>query len=568
MRAATATGGAPADPPTAVATPHGPDLAPRAPADPRGTDLHTFDLLATGGAVLDGTGSPARRADVGIRDDRIVLVGEAPAGSTARETLDCTGLLVTPGFVDLHSHADFTIRGVPRADACIRQGVTTLVTGNCGSSPFPTDPEHSQALSMTMRRGDGSDPSTVWLNFAGFARDVEAAGPSVNIAALVGHAALRIAVVGTDMRQATGDEIAAMRALLAEAAAQGVFGLSTGLIYAPGSFADTDEVVALATEAGAAGLLYSTHMRDEGDRLLEAVAEAVQTARRGAVRLQISHLKAMGPANHGKVREALALIDAARAEGLDVACDVYPYTASSTRLTSRLPDWAMDGGPDALLDRLADPQIRAAIAAELRAKTGRTFLPEGTVLAAMPEGRYSDWTGSSLQEFADHEQIDPAEAALTVLHAHQANVWIINHAMAQADVDTVLRHESCALGSDGWELDLSGGGHPHPRHFGAFARALGELTRERSLLTLPEAVRKMTTLPASRLGLTDRGQLTDGAHADLAVLDPAAITDTATYAAPLSYARGVRHVVVNGRTVLRDGDFTEHRPGRVLRRHA
>ncbi|MFD0431227.1 hypothetical protein ACFQ60_39900 [Streptomyces zhihengii] len=251
-------------------------------------------------------------------------------------------------------------------------------------------------------------------------------------------------------------ELDAMRALLATAAEQGAFGMSTGLIYAPGSFAGTDEITALAAEAARRGLLYATHMRDEGDKVTEAVEEALEVARASGVRLQISHLKAMGPANHGKVRTALALIDAAAAEGLDVACDVYPYTASSTRLTSRLPDWAMDGGTDALVDRLADPGTRARVLDDLRPAVGRTFLPEGVVLAMTGPGRYSDRIGDSIADIARDEGVEPAEAVLEVLAAHRGEVMIVNHAMAEDDVDTVLRHPGSAVASDGWVLNAPG----------------------------------------------------------------------------------------------------------------
>ncbi|MCQ8194291.1 N-acyl-D-amino-acid deacylase family protein [Streptomyces rugosispiralis] len=530
--------------------------------------MYEFDVLAVGGTVIDGTGGPTRRADVGIRGDRIVLLGRAAPGATAREVLDCTGHVVAPGFIDLHSHADFTVCDTPSAEACVRQGVTTIVTGNCGSSPFPITPERRHALDTTLARGGSSSAEMPWEDFAGFAHAVEQAEPCVNLAALVGHSALRIAAVGTELRPATADETAHMCALLVRAAEQGVFGLSTGLIYAPGSFAGTDEVVALATEARRAGLLYSTHIRDEGDHLVEAVTEALDTARRSGVRLQVSHLKAMGPANHGKVHEALALIESAAAEGLDVACDVYPYAASSTRLTSRLPDWALDGGLDALLARLDNPKTREAIAAELRAKTGHTFLPEGTVIAAMPPGRYSSWVGGTVQDIAVATGRDPAEASLDVLRAHQAQVWIVNHAMSEADVDTVLRHPLSAVVSDGWELDTATDGHPHPRHFGTFARVLARYTRDRRILTLQDAIRKMSALPAARLGLTDRGTVSEGTVADLTVFDPKTVSDTATYDAPLCYAEGTRHVLVNGRPVLRDGAFTAHRPGMVLRKTA
>ncbi|SFJ27695.1 N-acyl-D-amino-acid deacylase [Amycolatopsis sacchari] len=518
-----------------------------------------LDVLLRGATVADGTGAPPRRADVGIRGDRIALVGETTEG--ARETVDCAGLVLAPGFVDLHSHADFSIRQAPVAEACLRQGVTTIVTGNCGSSPFPGVPGGDASLTTISERD-----AAVWPDFAGFAAAVEESEPAINVAALAGHAALRSAVAGNELRELTAEELARVCELLAEQARQGVFGFSSGLIYAPGSFAPPQELVALAETAARAGLLYSTHMRDEGDHLLDAVEEALETARRTGVRLQISHLKAMGPANHGKVREALSRIRQARTEGLDVACDVYPYAASSTRLSSRLPDWALDGGLPALVSRLHDGETRARIREELDARIGRTVLPEGTVLAALPPGPYRKWVGSSLAEIAAAEGRPPADTALDVLREHAGDVWIVNHAMAESDVDTVLADELSAIASDGWVLDTGQGGHPHPRHFGTFARALGEYSRERGVVGLAEAVRKCSALPAGRIGLTDRGTIAEGMVADLTAFDAGTVIDTATYEAPLCYATGTSHVLVGGRFALRDGEVTRERPGRVLRR--
>ncbi|WP_197284982.1 N-acyl-D-amino-acid deacylase family protein [Sciscionella sediminilitoris] len=523
-----------------------------------------FDVLLRGATVVDGTGNPPRRADLAVTGDRIALIGEA-GRTEARTVLDCSGLVLAPGFIDLHSHADFTIAGHPGAESYVRQGVTTIVTGNCGSSPFPSVDGRDAALTAIMAREGSDEAELTWPDFAGFASAIDAAGPAVNLAPMVGHAALRVAAAGTEHRELTAEELGFMRQLLADAAHQGAFGLSTGLIYAPGSFAATEEVVALATEAAAHDLLYSTHMRDEGDALLDAVDEAIGTARRSGVRLQVSHLKAMGPANHGKVADALRRIESARAEGIDVACDVYPYAASSTRLSSRLPNWALDGGFAGLVHRLRDEESYARIAAELTAKTGRTFLPEGTVLAALPEGPYSGRIGATLATIAAERGRPAAETALDILAAHEGNVWIVNHAMAESDVDTVLGHERSAIVSDGWVLDVHNAGHPHPRHFGTFARAIGRYHRDRGVLGLSEAVRKLTSLPAARIGLTDRGILAEGRIADITVFDPETITDTASYANPLAYARGTEHVLLGGRFALTGGE-PGGRHGTVLRK--
>ncbi|MFF8410114.1 N-acyl-D-amino-acid deacylase family protein [Streptomyces omiyaensis] len=522
-----------------------------------------YDVLITGGTVIDGTGAAPRRADLAVRGGRIVHVGEPAPTATTTTVLDAAGLTVTPGFIDLHSHADFSVLAMPDAEACLRQGVTTLVTGNCGLSPFPQAPDEGRDAA-----GPGTPAGGRWYDLDAFAAAVDEARPALNIAPLIGHGALRTAVMGTGRAPAGDAELASMRALLATAAAQGAFGMSTGLIYAPGSFASTDEIVALAREAAAHDLLYATHMRDEGDHLIEAVREALDVATASRVRLQISHLKAMGPANHGAVDTALAMIDTAVRDGLDVACDVYPYTASSTRLTSRLPDWAMDGGPAALLERLADPETRERILAGLRPAVGRTFLPEGVVLAMMGPGRYSDRIGDSIADVARDEDVEPAAAVLNVLAAHRGEVMIVNHAMAEDDVDTVLRHPSSAVASDGWVLHAPGDGHPHPRNFGTFARVIGHYVRENRVLELADAVRKMTSLPASRLPLPDRGTLAPGQVADVVVLDPATVTDRATFADPWQYATGVRDVLVAGECVLRGGEVTGARPGRALRRDA
>ena len=515
---------------------------------------HEYDILILGGTVIDGTGADPRVADVGVRGDRIVFVGQAPDDARAQTTIEAVGLVVAPGFIDLHSHADFTIESVPAAHACVRQGVTTVVTGNCGNSAFPAP--------------------ALGVDFESYAARVEATEPAVNLAALVGHGALRTAVVGADRRAATAEEKARMADLLDVAAHQGTFGLSTGLIYAPGSFADTDEVTALADVAQAHDLLYATHLRNEGDGLLEALDEALDVAVRTGVRLQISHLKAMGPPNHGKVRDALARIDDARASGLDVACDVYPYTASSTVLTSRLPDWAMDGGNVRLLERLQDTDTSARIADELEGSADWGFLPDAVVLASLPAGRYSEFVGCNLREVAKRTDRTPAQAMLDVLRQHQAQVWIVNHAMAEDDVRTVLRHPRAAVGSDGWELTTECEGSPHPRHFGSFARILKEYCHDNTtrgaalgaVLSLPEAIHKMTAFPAARLGLTDRGMLVPGQIADVAVFDPDEVADTATYLAPKSYALGTRAVLVNGIPVLMEGEQAPARPGRVLRK--
>ncbi|MEY8041450.1 amidohydrolase family protein [Saccharopolyspora cebuensis] len=518
-----------------------------------------FDTVITGGEVVDGTGAPRRRRDVGITGGRIAEISPGPL--TGGTVVDAAGQVVAPGFIDLHSHADYTLQAAPAATTQIRQGVTTLITGNCGHSPFPVrDVELLRRASILGDAGMSWD----WRDAAGFRRTLDGTAPAVNVGLQVGHHAVRLAVLGDADRAPDADELAAMCALVAEAGRQGAVGFSTGLIYAPGVFADAAEVRALVATAARAGLLYSTHVRDESSGLLDAVREAIEAAEAGGARLEVSHLKATGPGNHGAVVEALALIDAARERGLDVAADVYPYAASSTALVSRLPSWALAGGRAALLARLADPAVRDRIAREVRASFGHDADPEGIVLADLPAGPYRGSTGRSIADIGRAEGTDPAEAALRVLAAHDAEVTIVHHGMSEADVDTVLRHPEVSVASDGWTLTERGAGRPHPRSFGTFARVLGRYVRERGVLDLEEAVRKMTSLPASRLRLADRGVLAPGAVADVVVFDPATIVDRATYEQPWQLATGCTAVLVGGVPALLAGEPTGRTAGRVL----
>ncbi|TCO40171.1 N-acyl-D-amino-acid deacylase [Kribbella antiqua] len=508
----------------------------------------------TGGLVVDGTGAEPVAATVLVDGGRITAVlppGEEPSGA---ELIDATGNIVAPGFIDLHSHADFTAESSPQASTQLYQGVTTLVTGNCGWSPFPiTDLDQMKAGTAFL----GTDLSWSWHDVAGFTNAL--GNLAINLGLQVGHSALRLAVMGSAERAPSPAELQQMQNLLREAADQGAVGFSTGLIYAPGAFADSAEVAALVATAGECGLLYSTHIRNEAAQLLDALDEAVEAARAAGARLEVSHLKASGKANHGLVGAALERLDQARADGVDVGWDVYPYDASSTTLTTWLPTWAMDGGTAGLLARLADRAERQRIAAEMELDA------PAIVIASLPPGKYDDCRGLSVADIAQRDEVDPAEAILRILEHHQAAVSIINHTMSEADVVTVLRHPMTSIASDGWILSATGSAHPHPRNFGTFPRVLGRYTRDLGVLTLPEAIRRMTSLPASRLGLSDRGVVKPGAVADLVVLDPARVADKSTYDDPWQLSVGVEHVLVSGESVLTNGTPTGARPGRVLR---
>jgi N-acyl-D-amino-acid deacylase len=526
-----------------------------------------LDLKIAGGTVLDGTGAPARRADVGITGDRIEAVGDL-AREPAGRTLDVAGLTVTPGFIDIHSHSDWRLWGNRRAESKIRQGVTTEVVGNCGFSPAPVSDEfRAEMRGFALYVPEGMDFS--WNSTADYLRRYEDEGVALNVVQLIGHGTLRLAAMGFARRPPTAREQATMERLMDQSMADGAAGLATGLIYAPGSYAATDEIVGIAKRAGGSRRgIYASHIRGEGATLLDAVREAIQIGREGGLPVQVSHIKAAGRAHWGRVADALALIDAARAEGLDVRADVYPYVASSTSLRTLMPDWVLEGGIEAMLGRLTNPVLRARIRAEISGGAG--ILSRGIgwddVMIAYAPAR-PDAQGRRVSEIAAARGQDPLEAAIDLLVDEEGRGSVILFQLDEGDFRRALAHPQVMIGSDGSSLAVEGvmsTGQPHPRSYGTFPRVLGHYARDEKIITLPEAVRKMTGLPADRLGLADRGVLRVGARADVVAFDATRIIDRATYEAPHQYAAGVSHVLVNGRLVVEGGEHTGALPGRVL----
>ncbi|WP_413334551.1 N-acyl-D-amino-acid deacylase family protein [Brevibacterium sp. GP-SGM9] len=537
-----------------------------------------FDLLITNAQIIDGTGSPGFHGEVGVRDGRIAHISQtleaasnrdadAAHDDRARLTIDAHGQVLAPGFIDLHSHADFSVMADPAAQTQLLQGVTTALVGNCGSSPFP-----AKSVAQIQRDNAHLDAEFTgeWTGARGFSEAVEDAAPGINIALQVGLSSIRSYVMGPIDAAADSRQLDAMRSQVAAAAEAGVYGFSSGLIYAPGMYSQPDEVAALVAEAAENDLLYSTHMRNESHSLLAAVDEAIDAATVAGARLEISHLKAMGPENYGSPALALERIEKAREGGLDVKADVYPYTASSTRLTSRLPGYAMDGGQDALLARLADPGQRPKIAKDMAARFGKDIDPEGVVIAALGAGDTEDdytWAiGESIAQIGRKVGCSAEEAAMRVLSAHGASVGIVNHAMDPEDVARVLSHPLVSVASDGWILRPEGEGMPHPRSFGTFVRVLGKYVREDGLIPLEEAVRKMTSQPAERLRMEDRGVIAQGKIADIAIFDAASVRENSTYNDPWQLASGLSTVIVAGNIAVKDGQVTGQRYGNVLRK--
>ncbi|MEW6399056.1 MAG: D-aminoacylase [Bacillota bacterium] len=531
-----------------------------------------LDLVIRGGMVVDGTGNPWVRADVGIGGGRIAVVGHLD-GVRAQQVLDATGMVVAPGFVDIHSHSDLALLVDGRALSKVLQGVTTEVVGNCGLSAAPLQGPAVEYLQDTARHLADHLPWN-WRTVDEYLGELDRRGVSVNVATLVGHRTLRVGVMGQKARPASPDEVAAMASLLDEALYQGAWGLSTGLAYAPGSWADQGELVELCRVAARHRSFYSSHIRDEEGGVVEAVREALEVSRLSGEPVQISHHKGVGRHHRGRAEDTLGLIGRYRLRtGVDVSFDVYPYTAASTWLSAYLPAWAVEGGRSTLLERLARPEDRARIREGMRKELFEGHDPptvwrEFLVARVGPAGGHPG-EGKSLAEIATSRGRDPYETAFDLLVEGEGLVQVIRFETTEAEVMTLLRHPLSLIGSDGSALATEGPlavGHPHPRNFGTFPRVLARYVRERGVLSLEEAIRKMTSGPAGRVAIRQRGLLLPGMWADVVVFDPNRIRDTATYREPKRYPVGIAWVLVNGQVVVEAGRHTGALPGTVLRR--
>jgi len=496
-----------------------------------------FDLLIVNGRVLDGSGNPWRRADVGITGDRIAAVGSLKGAKAAR-TIDAAGRIVAPGFIDAHSHAAEALTREPLRDAraLVAQGVTTIIGNPDGGGPVDLAAQRAALLK---------------------------GGIGVNAGLLIGHGSVRSNVMGAADRAPSEEELARMRALVTRAAGEGALGLSSGLFYAPGSFAKLDEVIALAREAGG---VYASHIRDEGNYsigVIAAVQEVIDVADQAGVRGIVTHIKALGPDNWGLGAAAATRIELARARGVDVLADQYPYAASSTSLGAAIvPRWAQAGGGEQFRARLADAATRARIIAEMRENIRRRGGAASIVIASHARNRALE--GQPLDQIAEARQ-QPAElAALALVEAGGASIVSFN--MSDEDLLALMRRPWMMTSSDGG-LTLPGEGRPHPRNNGAFTRKLAHYALERGAVSLEEAVRSMTTLPAATFNLPGRGAIAPGAFADIVVFDPAALRERATYADPHQMSEGMWLVLVNGQAVIENGSFTGTRAGRILRRN-
>ncbi len=513
---------------------------------PFGSVRPNHDLIIRGGTVFDGSGAEGRVSDVAISGGRIAEIGSRIAAS-GKEEIDARGLAVAPGFVDIHSHGERNMVEDPRVESVVRQGVTTIVAGADGSSRPTGAPANS---------------------FREYFASIDRLHPGVNVASMVGLGSVRGAVIGERDRRATAAEVEAMTAMVKRALADGACGASSGLEYTPGAFASSDELIAVCRPLASYRLPYATHMRNEDDRLLEALDESIAVARGAGCPLQISHLKTQGPRNWGNLSKVFLTIEAARAARTDVAFDRYPYVAYATGLTNLFPVWSRDGGITQFLARVSSPGTSDRIRRETLAKIDLLGGWDNVQLSGVKAVEDRDAEGKRLGTYAASRSLDPYKAAVGLLVRSKGEVGMLGYAMSEENLEKILAHPLGMVCSDGDGFAVDGPtrrGSPHPRGAGSFPRILARYVRERKVLTLSQAIRKMTSQPAARIGLRDRGLLRSGLAADIVIFDPSTVADRATFDAPFQYPAGIPVVIVNGVVTLRDGQRGKTGNGRSVR---
>lgn len=502
------------------------------------TPTQEYDILIQNAQILDGTGQPAKAADIGILDGKIVQIS-SNIRNTAKETIDAEGLIVAPGFIDIHTHLEPILK-LSDCESHLRQGVTTALGGPDGGGIWP---------------------------FADYLDTLSEVGIGMNVGYLVGHNVVRRNIMQLDNRAPTEAELEAMKAQIATAMQAGAFGISTGLKYLPGNFAKIEEVIELSKVAAEYGGFYTSHLREEGLGLIEGVQEAIDIAEQADIPVVLTHHKVVGKPMWGSSVKTLGLVDSARELGLDIRIDQYPYTASHTGISILIPTWARAGGNDQFKARLEDPILRDSIEKQILFNIINDRGGADLKRVQFSRVRWKrDLEGKTLYDWAVEKGLEPSlENGVQLVIEAQKNggASCIFHAMDQADVNRIMQHPYTAIASDG-RLNALGDGHPHPRAYGTFVRVLDKYVKQDSILSLPEAIRKMTSLPAERMGLTDRGQIQEGYFADLTIFDPAAIREVATFTDPHHYPEGVEYVLVNGKLAIRAGEFLDGKAGQVL----
>ena len=526
-----------------------------------------FDLVIRNTSLIDGTGAPARPADVGVADGRISAIGDIPAGVDARREIDAGGRSLAPGFIDIHTHSDLSLVADGTGESKLLQGVTTEVVGNCSFAAFPIEPSRIDLHADHLARA--TTPIVPWwTDLDGYAAALEEAGLAINVAPLAGHGTLRVAAMGVDQRPATPEELARMERDLLTALDQGAFGMSTGLTHVPSSYGPYDEVAALARVLAARGALYATHARSSGGDSPGGLEESIVLGRETGVTVEHSHMAINHPDQWGTADQQMQLMERAREEGVDIVCDVYPYHASSSSLTQYLPPWVQAGGTEALRTKLADPTERARAISDMHEGWfgGIPWLFDRFLVSDAPDGH---GVGSTLAQLAEETGSDPYELTLRLCETYGNLLHVVLFYRTEEDMSVFLAHPLSVVGSDGNAIPMhQPEAKPHPRSFGTFPRVLGRYVREKKVLGLEDAIRKMSGEPARRLGLTDRGTIRQGAVADLVLFDPATIIDNAEFAQAAGAPTGIDMVMVGGQAVAEHGSINAVRPGRVLRRES
>jgi N-acyl-D-amino-acid deacylase len=525
-----------------------------------------YDLLVKDGLIFDGQGGPPFRADIAISGDSIVAIGKI-GNSRGKTVLNAGGLAVSPGFIDVHDHSDLSLIVNPKAESVIHQGITTLVSGNCGSSPFPIAEEVFEQEREGARKIYDLDLN--WKDMSGFFSRVEEKGIALNYATLVGHGSIRGAAMGFNDRQPAPEELERMKRLVEEHIRGGAFGLSSGLEYTPGSFAQSVEIAELCKAAARYDGVYATHMRNEGDRLLESLDESISAARSSGVRLQISHFKVAYPRNWSKVDAALARLEQASREGVDIFCDRYPYIAGSTGLSFYFPAWTKQGTTEEFLNRLKDPSLDTELRSYLAEQEKKLGSWDKVLISSVVSEKNRSLQGKNILEAAKKTQKEPYDFIRDLLIEEKDLVGMIAFTMNEDNLKKILAHPLVGVGCDGAAVapyGILGRDKPHPRNYGTFPRVLGRYVRGEKILPLEEMIKKMTSIPSRRLGFERRGSLKPGFFADLVIFDPDRVEDKATWEDPHQYPVGLDYVIVNGEIVVDHGTHTGRLPGRILKK--
>jgi N-acyl-D-amino-acid deacylase len=521
----------------------------------------SYDLVLKNGKILDGTGNPWYNADIGIRGEKIEKIGRITTKSD--KMIDASGHIVAPGFIDIHSHSDFSILIDPMAHSKIHQGVTTEVIGQCGNSAAPMNQSVKQYREKYMSNRVPEDFEYEWTSMDSYLQLVEKQGIALNIAPVVGHGTIRHNVLEYENRDANENELTEMKELVRDSMKDGSWGMSTGLIYPPSVYGKQPEITELAKTVAEFNGVYFSHIRGEGDTLLDAIKEACEIGKNSNTPVQIAHFKSSGKKNWGRTRESLALVETYRKLGVEVTFDQYPYIASSTNLTAMLPHWSQEGGAERLLEYLKDLNMRERLAKELRLNYGWD-----SVMVANAKNN-PQYNGKNIREVAEMMNTDALTAFFDLLIMENTQVPSVMFGMNEEDVKRVMKSPYGMVGSDGSAIAPKGiwaNNVPHPRLYGTFPRVLGHYTRDLGIISLQEAVRKMTSAPAQKLGLKDRGLIIESYKADITIFDPEKVKDVATFINPQRYPQGIPYVIVNGEIVIQEREHTGALPGRALRK--